>query len=247
MQHGRRKDLGRRRREWREKRGAISVDEAHVAEGNVKVNSGRGSRRKAKDFGESVPSKTDIVVKKIFTHNNLHTQPVWQAKATWGGLCVLIFRAARFDFQDAVFAYTLEPCHIAPVTAYEIRLGPASASPTSSRTLLDVSNTAANTARALLDLAGSAPCTTMPASSGACCTLEEDVAHKRSYMRRKSSEMADTHAGHSCSSRRRRRGEGRGEGEEWREKGRTLEVHVGVDGAKKELKFNRRRGPEQSA
>jgi len=155
---------------------------------------------------------------------------------------VLIFRAARFYFQDAVFAYTLEPRHVAPVTAYEITLGPVSAShgPASSRTLLDVSNTVANTARALLDLAGSAPCTNMPASSGACCTLEEDMAHKRAYMRRKSSEMG----GHSCSSRRRRRGEGRGEGEEWREKGRTMEVDVGVDGAKKELEVKRRRGPE---
>jgi len=86
MQHGRRKDLGRRRREWREKRGAISVDEAHVAEGNVKVNSGRGSRRKAKDFGESVPSKTDIVVKKIL-HTIIYTHNPCGKQRPHGGGC----------------------------------------------------------------------------------------------------------------------------------------------------------------
>ena len=49
------------------------------------------------------------------------------------------------------------------------------------------------------------------------------------------------------SSRRRRRGKGRGVEGEWREKGSAMEVDVGVDCAKKEIKVKRRRGPERSA
>ena len=49
------------------------------------------------------------------------------------------------------------------------------------------------------------------------------------------------------SSRRRRRGEGRREGGGWREKGSTMEVNVGFDSAKKEIKVKRRRGPERNA
>jgi len=49
------------------------------------------------------------------------------------------------------------------------------------------------------------------------------------------------------SSRRRRRGKGRGKWEEWREKGRTMEVDVGVDSVKEEFKVKRRRGPDQNA
>ena len=48
------------------------------------------------------------------------------------------------------------------------------------------------------------------------------------------------------SSRRRRRGEGRGKGGEWRDKWSAMEVDVEVDGAKKEIKVKRRRGPERS-
>ena len=48
------------------------------------------------------------------------------------------------------------------------------------------------------------------------------------------------------SSRRRRRGEGRGKGGEWRGKWSAVEVDVEVDGAKKEIKVKRRRGPERS-
>jgi len=54
-------------------------------------------------------------------------------------------------------------------------------------------------------------------------------------------------SGLPSSSRRRRKGNGRGEGGEWREKGSAMEVDVGVDGAEKEFKGKRRRGPERSA
>jgi len=48
------------------------------------------------------------------------------------------------------------------------------------------------------------------------------------------------------SSRRRRKGKGRREGGEWRQKGSAMKVDVGVNGAEKEFKVKRRRGPERS-
>jgi len=63
-------------------------------------------------------------------------------KSHGGGSAMLIFRAPRFIFEDAPFR-----------AGNCIRNGTVPASPPASRTLLDVTNTVANAARALLDLA----------------------------------------------------------------------------------------------
>jgi len=72
-----------------------------------------------------------------------------------------------------------------------------------------------------------------------CITRQPPIREKDDY----DSENAWISEGLPSSSRRRSRGEGRREGGSGREKANTSEVDVGVDGAKSEIKVERRRVP----